>query len=254
MRHLGLFEGIGGFSLAARWMGWETVAWVEINPFCQAVLKKNFSEAIGFTDVKRFTYAVYKSVLRHYGITDRSIDIITGGFPCQTFSLAGKGKMDLALWKEMLRIIHEFKPRFVVAENVLGILARKNSVAFETVCADLENEGYEVRTNIIPACGQGAPHRRNRVWFVAHSMRSDARINRYRKDRPAQEKSQGEKDKRKRNRNVSHRVSGQEFTSDTTSLRWVQGFTRNEAGVFNQDGITRPTTDPISDRLQGGYL
>jgi DNA (cytosine-5)-methyltransferase 1 len=159
-KHLGLFEGIGGFSLAAHWMGWETVAWVEINPDCQKVLRARFSDAIGFDDILNFKGEYFAN----------TIDILTGGFPCQTFSLAGKGAVDLSLWKEMFRVIQEVKPRWVVAENVYGILARKKGYALEVVCSDLESKGYTVLPPvIIPSCSQGAPHRRDRVWIIAYA-------------------------------------------------------------------------------------
>jgi DNA (cytosine-5)-methyltransferase 1 len=124
MRHLGLFEGIGGFSLAARWMGWKTMAWVEWNKYCQQILKQHFQEAFGFGDIRKFSYAVYKSVLRHYGIKDRSIDITSGGFPCQPFSVAGKregANDDRFLWPENRRINREFRPKCIVLENVAGL-------------------------------------------------------------------------------------------------------------------------------------
>jgi len=176
MNHLGLFEGIGGFSLAARWMGWKTVGWVEINPFCQKVLKHHFPEAQGFSDIKKFSYATYKSILRNRGIKDRRVDIITGGFPCQPYSSAGlrKGTDDPRhLWPNMLETIRQFKPTWVVGENVRGITNWNGGLVFEQVQTDLEAIGYEVQAFILPACSVNAPHRRDRVWFVAH--RSDSR-------------------------------------------------------------------------------
>ena len=115
MNHLGLFEGIGGFSLAARWMGWETKAWCEINPFCQTILNYHFPEAEMLIDIKKETFKKYAN----------KIDIITGGFPCQPYSQAGKrlGKEDERhLWPQMLRAIKEVQPRWVVGENVLGLI------------------------------------------------------------------------------------------------------------------------------------
>jgi len=172
MNHLGLFEGIGGFSLAARWANWKTGGWVEINPFCQKVLKYHFPEAQGFGDIKKFSYAVFKSILRNKGIRDRSIDIITGGFPCQPYSSAGlrKGTDDPRhLWPNMLETIRQFKPTWVVGENVRGITNWNGGLVFEQVQADLEAIGYEVQTLVLPACAVDAPHRRDRVWFVAYS-------------------------------------------------------------------------------------
>lgn len=157
MKHLGLFEGIGGFSLAAHMMGWQTVAWCEINPFCQKILKQHFPNAEGLHDITKTDFKKY------------AVDILTGGFPCQTFSLAGKGAVDLTLWKEMFRAVKEAKPVWVVAENVPGIVGRKFAVAFETVCSDLESAGFEVQTFNIPIAGKGAPHKRERIWFVAYS-------------------------------------------------------------------------------------
>jgi len=154
-----LFAGIGGFELAAQWAGLTPVWSNEIDPFCCKVLRKNFKHRIIEEDI------------RNIGAQNlEPVDILTGGFPCQTFSLAGKGAMDLSLWKEMFRVIQEIKPKIVVAENVLGLLVRKKGVALETVCVDLESQGYTVLPPlIIPACGKGAPHRRNRVWIIAYS-------------------------------------------------------------------------------------
>jgi DNA (cytosine-5)-methyltransferase 1 len=168
--HLGLFEGIGGFSLAARWMGWQTVAWCEWEPFCQTVLKHHFPNAIGHGDIKQFDATPYAG----------QIDILTGGFPCQPYSTAGKrlGKEDdRHLWPEMLRIIREVRPRYVVGENVAGLLSWNGGLVFDEVQTDLEAEGYEVWAFVLPACAVDAPHRRDRVWFVAHAKSDNNRRN-----------------------------------------------------------------------------
>jgi DNA (cytosine-5)-methyltransferase 1 len=159
MKQLGLYAGVGGFEYAASMMGWETVAWCESDVDCQLVLRKRFPKAIGHGDIMKVDFTQYAN----------TIDILTGGFPCQTFSVAGKGTVDLTLWKEMFRAIREIKPPFVVAENVPGILGRKGGMAFDTVCADLESEGYEVIPCNIPVAGAGAPHKRARIWFIAYS-------------------------------------------------------------------------------------
>ena len=159
---MGLFEGIGGFSLAARWMGWETLAWCEWNAFGQRVLRHHFPDAEGFGDITKTDFTPY---------ADR-IDILTGGFPCQPYSFAGKrkGKADERhLWPEMLRAIREVRPRYVVGENVGGIVSWNRGLVFDEVHTDLEAAGYEVQSFILPACGVNAPHRRDRVWFVAHA-------------------------------------------------------------------------------------
>jgi len=162
VNHIGLFEGIGGFSLAARWMGWETIAWCEINPFCQTVLKHHFKEATPHEDITKTDFTIYRG----------KCDILTGGFPCQPYSLAGKrlGKEDERhLWPEMLRAIREIQPRWVVGENVFGLVNWNDGLVFHEVQTDLEAEGYEVQPFILPACAVNAPHRRDRVWFVAYS-------------------------------------------------------------------------------------
>jgi len=162
MKHLGLFEGIGGFSLAAHWAGWSTPVMVEWDKYCQAVLRKNFPNATIFGDISKFDGRP------HAG----QFDIITGGFPCQPYSTAGERKGnddDRALWPEMLRVIREVAPRWVVGENVAGLLSMDGGRVFESICADLENEGYTVQAFVIPAIAVGAPHRRDRVWIVAHT-------------------------------------------------------------------------------------
>ena len=166
MRHIGLFEGIGGFSLAARWVGWETIAWCEWNEFGQKVLRYHFPKAKGHGDITQTDFTIYRG----------QCDIVTGGFPCQPYSTAGKrlGKEDERhLWPEMLRAIREIQPRWVVGENVLGLVNWSGGLVFHEVQADLEAAGYEVFPYVLPACAVNAPHRRDRVWFVAH--RNDRR-------------------------------------------------------------------------------
>jgi DNA (cytosine-5)-methyltransferase 1 len=161
MNHIGLFEGIGGFSLAAEWMGWNTIAWCEINGFCQKILKQNFPKAIGHGDIKTTDFSIYRG----------QCDIVTGGFPCQPYSIAGarKGRNDdRHLWPEMRRAIKEIQPCWVVPENVPGIIDWDRGMVFEEICADLEAEGYEVFSLLLPACSVDAFHKRNRIWFVAH--------------------------------------------------------------------------------------
>jgi len=160
MKMLDLFSGIGGFHLAAEWT-WgdelEVVGHVEIDKFCQKVLKKHWPDVPIYEDIKNVKGEQFGTVY-----------LITGGFPCQPFSVAGKRKGsedDRAIWPEMFRIIQEVKPRWVVGENVTGII----HMELDKVLADLEGEGYETETFIIPACGVDAPHRRNRVWVVANS-------------------------------------------------------------------------------------
>jgi DNA (cytosine-5)-methyltransferase 1 len=155
-----LFDGISGFPLAASWCGIETKWISEIDEFCLKVSKKNFPNAIQYGDIKE----IGKGRKWEPGY----VDIISGGFPCQPFSVAGnqQGKEDNRyLWPEMLRVIGEVKPRWVIGENVPGII----NMALDEVLASLENEGYKTETFIIPACGVGAPHKRDRVWIIANS-------------------------------------------------------------------------------------
>jgi len=162
---LDLFSGLGGFSLGLERTGhFETVAFCDNDKFSKAILDKHWKGIKVYDDVREIT----KEKFKEDGI--EFPDIITGGFPCQPFSVAGKQKGtsdDRHLWPEMFRIIKTFKPRFVIGENVRGIVNIQDGVVFETVCTDLESEGYEVQPFNIPAAGVGAPHRRERIWFIA---------------------------------------------------------------------------------------
>jgi DNA (cytosine-5)-methyltransferase 1 len=164
MRHGSLFSGIGGFDLASEWMGWENVFHCEWMEFPRKVLEYYWPEADSHIDICKTDFKKYAN----------TIDILTGGFPCQPFSLAGKRKGtddERYLWGAMLRAIQEIKPTWVIAENVFGIVNIDGGLVFEQVCLDLENEGYEVQPFIIPAAAKNAPHRRDRCWFVAYSNR-----------------------------------------------------------------------------------
>lgn len=158
MKVLDLFSGIGGFSLAAHWAGFETAAFCEQDKFCQKVLAKNFPGVPIFDDIKTLKGDQFNG----------SIDIVCGGFPCQPWSTAGKrrgAEDDRHLWPEMLRVVREARPRWVIGENVAGIIR----MGLDAVLADLEAEGYTCQSFVIPACGVGAQHRRDRVWIVAYS-------------------------------------------------------------------------------------
>jgi DNA (cytosine-5)-methyltransferase 1 len=213
--HIDLFSGIGGFALAARWAGIKTVQFVEIDKFCQKVLQKNFPGVPIHDDIKTFTYANWRgrittiptsgSIERNIRESESKSDrwkkenfsydhpfLLTGGFPCQPFSCAGKrrGKEDdRYLWEEMLRVIKEFKPTWIIGENVNGIRSMEfqdgvsdlegdtviqedgngdYTNVLDGICDSLEAIGYEVQPIIIPACAVNAPHRRDRVWIVAN--------------------------------------------------------------------------------------
>lgn len=160
--HGSLFSGIGGFDLAAEWMGWENVFHCEWNEFGQRILKHYWPKAISYHDITKTDFTIHRG----------KIDILTGGFPCQPYSQAGKrlGKADERhLWPQMLRAVREIQPGYVVGENVRGLTNWNGGMVFDEVQADLETEGYEVLPFLLPACGVGAPHRRDRIWFVAHN-------------------------------------------------------------------------------------
>lgn len=222
MRHLDLFAGIGGFSLAAHWMGWETVAQVEWDEWCQKVLAKNFPNALRFGDIVEFNNklengeiiadtescrnkrecrtmakeenyskeqndgAEFNGVGKDELPSVGRIDIITGGFPCQPFSHAGKRKGvadERYLWPEMLRTIRILKPSFVVGENVAGLVSMENGKTLDAILADLENEGYQVESFIIPACAVGAWHRRDRIWIIGYRTMSNTKCGQQGQDR-----------------------------------------------------------------------
>lgn len=157
MRHLDLFSGIGGFALAAQWAGIETVAFCEIDNFCHKVLNRNFPGIPIHNDIRALNGEDYAG-----------IDIITGGYPCQPFSVAGSQKAQddsRHLWPEMCRIIAQAKPTWVVCENVYGHV----SLGLDEVLHDLESLGYAAQPFVIPALAAGANHNRERVFIVAYS-------------------------------------------------------------------------------------
>lgn len=158
MRVLDLFSGIGGFSIGLESAGMETVAFCEQNTFCQKILGQHWPTLPIHSDITELNGYEYRG----------SVELVCGGFPCQPFSVAGKqlgAEDDRALWPEMLRVIREVAPRWVIGENVSGIIPME----LDNVLSDLEGEGYTCWTFVLPACSVDAHHRRDRVWVVAHS-------------------------------------------------------------------------------------
>ena len=158
--HLDLFSGIGGFALAARWAGFETVQFVELENYAQRVLTKNFPGVPIHDNIKTFDATKF-----------RGLWLITGGYPCQPFSQAGKRRGeedDRHLWPEMFRVICEARPAYVLCENVAGHI----TMGLDTVLSDLEGEGYTCQSFVIPAVAKDAKHRRDRIWILANSNSS----------------------------------------------------------------------------------
>jgi DNA (cytosine-5)-methyltransferase 1 len=178
MNHISLFSGIGGAEIAAEWAGWRNVLSCDINEFGNKILEYYWPEAYHHKDIHTLNYDTINAELtRRYGNWREEGVIITGGFPCQPYSAAGKrkGTEDARhLWPEMLRIIREVSPDWVVGENVYGLVNWSGGLVFEQVQADLEACGYEVQPVILPACGVNAPHKRDRVWFIAAHASSNA--------------------------------------------------------------------------------
>ena len=163
LTHLSLFTGIGGIDLAAEWAGFKTIGQVERNEYANKILRLRFGDVPRWKDISDVSADDFR---RKTGIEHPTL--ITGGFPCQPFSVAGKrrGKEDdRYLWPEMFRVVRELRPAWVLGENVAGIIG----LALDICCADLESAGYTVRAFLIPACAVGAPHRRDRVFIVANS-------------------------------------------------------------------------------------
>ena len=207
LTHLSLFSGIGGLDLAAEMAGFRTVGQCEWADYPTKVLEKHWPGVPRWRDIRTLTGESF-----HEKTGLRTVDVISGGFPCQPFSVAGKrrGKEDdRYLWPEMLRVISELRPAWVVGENVAGIV----NMALDQVYADLENEGYSVQAVIIPACAVDAPHRRDRCAIIGrktdvpnpNKVRCDlwgSERERVRRDAPRHEIDTGEK-------NVAHAESAE---------------------------------------------
>jgi DNA (cytosine-5)-methyltransferase 1 len=201
VRVLDLFSGIGGFSIGLESAGMETVAFCEQNPFCQKILAQHWPTLPIHSDITELNGYEYRG----------TVELVCGGFPCQPFSVAGKqlgAEDDRALWPEMLRVIREVAPRWVIGENVSGIIPME----LDNVLSDLEGEGYTCWTFVLPACAVGAHHRRDRVWVVAHTsgnVRGDTKSTFGRSDNKS-ERTQNTSQVTRSSENVSHANSSQQ--------------------------------------------
>ena len=230
LKVIDLFSGIGGFSLGLHSTNiFETIKFVEFDKFCQRVLKKNFPNVPIEGDIRNVKGEEFEA------------DVITGGFPCQPFSVAGRQKGtddNRYLWPEMFRLIKEVKPEFVIGENVQGLVNLQNGMVLRQVQDDLEAEGFEVQCFLIPASGIGAWHRRNRVWIVAHSkhngyLAAESRCN---------EKKNRDEKKNREDINTSRKSIGTSANGETN-----KGYERSD-GYKNDEDVSNTERE----RLQGG--
>lgn len=231
MTHGSLFSGIGGFDLAAEWMEWDNIFHCEWNPFSKKVLKYYWPNSKSYDDIRKTDFSIHRG----------KIDILTGGFPCQPYSNAGKrkGKEDERhLWPEMLRAIREIQPKWIVGENVLGIVNWNGGLVFDEVQAEMEIEGYKVLPFLLPACAVNSQQIRYRVWFVAYS------------NKVARESMGERKKKDTSQRNKKFWSESREFVHLAFNGSLAEG--RNERG---QKQICEPTLisdlDGISKELDG---
>ncbi|OIQ22176.1 MAG: hypothetical protein BM557_02030 [Flavobacterium sp. MedPE-SWcel] len=255
MEHLALFNGIGGFQLAADWIGWKNVASVEIDSFCNKVTKYHFPNTIQHEDIKTTDFSIYRG----------RIDIITGGFPCQPYSVAGqrKGKDDeLHLWPEMLRAIREIAPNWVVGENVRGLINWNGGMVFDEVQADLETAGYEVLPFLLPAASVNASHKRDRVWFIAYASSqrcnngSDNRQKRHFQDHQKRNTSKSNTKRYGRKYRFSQ-ICKNEFITNTSGFRQsCKKYRKKKSKQPTQNDTGKwfdafPTQPPICDGNDG---
>lgn len=269
MTHASLFSGIGGFDYAAALLGWINIFDCEIDAFCRKVLEYHFPNSVHYGDITKQIFKEWRG----------KIDVLSGGFPCQPFSLAGqrKGADDNRyLWPQMLRVIREIRPTWVVGENVAGILTmvqpgaevevggqaslfgedyrkrvlHRQEYVIETICRDLEREGYAVQPLLIPACAVGAPHRRDRIWFIAHRTNAGTETMQFTGKNGIYAVG------------TSSHTDGDRYTSCGTSCRIekerreraaMSGQRRGRCERFNGlDGFSRIAADPYGKRQKYG--
>ena len=216
MNHLDLCSGIGGWAIAFRELGINTIAFCEIDKYPQRVLQKNFPNIPIFNDLKELTY---EQIKKRTGTT--SINILTCSYPCQPFSVAGKQKGEedsRHLWADTFRLVQECQPTWFVGENVSGHI----KLGLDTVLEDLASEGYDTMTFVIPASSVGAWHKRERLWIIGHKAVSDTDSRRFKSSESKTEQETGLSESSKR-RDETRTVS------DTTSSRLEEhGYSETE--------------------------
>ena len=226
--------------MAAEWAGFETVAQCEIDEYASKVLAKNFKGVPNLHDIRTVT----NERLAEFGIDGKEITVVSAGFPCQPYSLAGKGRGDCDsrdLWGEVARVLGEIKPPWFVGENTPGLFARQNQRFFRRVLDDLTALGYSVGWGIWGACDVGAPHRRERVFFIANRNISDATIERCDSDeiQRGEFKESGDE---KNTRRVQE--SGVQFERVCSSIPYSAS---DVVGMFRSEGETQRPRNSRSD-------
>ena len=250
LKLLDLFSGIGGFSLGLESTGgFETIGFVEKNKFCQKVLKKHWPNITIEEDIRNVRGQTYQA------------DVITGGFPCQPFSVAGKRKGtddDRYLWNETIRVIRECKPRWFVGENVEGLININNGMVLRQVQTDLEKEGFEVQCLVIPAAGIGAWHQRKRIWIMGYA-KHNGRITTTIKEghRKIDEGTPQGEDKTSKFTRTSRSRDNETLrmvanTQSTRTRANERGIWQRSSGVNGREGTDKDVSDSNS-RLRGGW-
>lgn len=256
LTHASLFSGIGGAEIAASWLGWTNVFHCEIQEFQRKVLEYWFPNSVSYEDITKTDFSEWRG----------QIDVLTGGFPCQPFSVAGKRKGaedNRYLWAEMLRAIRQIQPTWVVGENVAGLLSMvqpgkaikvgraddlfdenfiyraEQQFTIDAICEDLECAGYSVQPFVIPACAVGAPHRRDRVWIIAH--RTNAR---------SESVQQGRKDRISEFGVVAHAKGARSARELFGKQEQIQS-DRQNCRINKSDFRCFPTQSPICNRDDG---
>lgn len=249
MNHGSLFSGIGGFDLAAQWMGWNNAFSCEINEFCNRILNFYWPHATHYRDIRTTDFRQWRG----------RIDILTGGFPCQPYSVAGlrKGSEDERhLWPEYYRAIREIEPAWVVGENVRGLVNWNGGLVFDEVQVDLESAGYEVLPFVFPAAGVGAPHLRERVWIIAYSRR--IALLRRQSQRSGNSVDQGENAGWPETSDFTQQLHQAGFVADTNVRGWQNDrlFNQKQQSPFHTHGSIPgwrdfPTQPPVRRRNDG---